>query len=213
MKKLLVGVLVLAGLVIGGDAAARVVAEHRVADELRSSFGLSEKPSVSIDGWPFLIHLVDGKFPQVTCTASNVSKAGITFSQVSVVLHGVHFPFPRALTGGHGTMRAARGSGTVELTGPDLTHALQAHNIPLSVTFSGGHMTVSSSTTGVGLEAPLSLDGASLQIGPVQTSATTIGPFHLELPTVVDGFNYASAHIADDQVVLTLGIRNKSFTF
>ena len=74
-------------------------------------------------------------------------------------------------------------------------------------------MTVSSSSTGVGFEAPLSLSGTSLQIGPVHAAATTIGPFHLELPTVVGGFSYASARIEDDRVVLTLGIRDKSFSF
>nr|MDQ3877230.1 LmeA family phospholipid-binding protein [Actinomycetota bacterium] len=70
------------------------------------------------------------EFPRVTMTASGVDKGGVVFSKVSVVLRRVSFTFPRALTGGHGTVRAASGSGTAELTGEDLTSALRAHDIP-----------------------------------------------------------------------------------
>ncbi|MDQ3877229.1 MAG: hypothetical protein M3290_02600 [Actinomycetota bacterium] len=72
---------------------------------------------------------------------------------------------------------------------------------------------MSSSSTGVALRAPLNLDGSTLQIGPVQAASTTLGPFRLELPTAVDGFSYGSARVADDKIVLTLGIRNKRFSF
>ncbi|MFN2594223.1 MAG: DUF2993 domain-containing protein [Actinomycetota bacterium] len=213
MKTLLIGIIVLGVLLVGGDAAARLVAEHKVAAELQSSFDLNVRPTVSIDGWPFLIHLVDGKFSKVTASADEVGKGGVTFSRISVSLRNVHFTFPKALTGGHGTFRASSGTGTAELTGGDLTAALRDHGIPATVAFSGGHMTLSSSSTGVAIEAPLNFSGASLQLGPVHGGAATIGPFRLELPTAVDGFNYASAHIVDDKVVLTLGIRDKQFSF
>lgn len=213
MKTLLIGILVLVAVVVGGDATARLVAEHKVAVELRSSFDLNVTPSVSIEGWPFLIHLVEGKFPKVTASADEVDKGGVTFSKIAVVLRGVHFTFPKALTGGHGTVRAATGTGTAELTGRDLTAALRDHGIPVTVDFSGGHMTLSSSSTGVAIEAPLSFNGTSLQLGPVHAAATTIGPFNLQLPSAVDGFSYASAHVMDDKVVLTLGIRDKRFSF
>lgn len=213
MRKLLIAVIVLAALVLGGDAVARVVAEHRVAAELQSSFDLNVRPSVSIQGWPFLIHLIDGEFPTVGATATDVDKGGVVFSKVSVVLRRVHFTFPRALTGGHGSARAASGSGTAELTAEDLSDALRAHDIPVTVGFSAGHLTVSSSSTGIALEAPLNLDGTTLQIGPVEAASTTLGPFRLDLPTVVGGFSYASARVADDKVVLRLGIRDKTFSF
>ena len=73
MRKLVVAVIVLLVLLVGADFAARAYAESRTADAIRSEVGTDVTPDVSIEGFPFLWHAVQGSYPQVVITASTTS--------------------------------------------------------------------------------------------------------------------------------------------
>lgn len=74
--KVLIGVVVLLGLLVGADRIALSVAESKAADQLAGRQGISGRPSVSIDGFPFLTQVVDKKLDSVRLSAGSVQLSG-----------------------------------------------------------------------------------------------------------------------------------------
>lgn len=72
-RGLLIFVLVIVVLLVVIDRVAVVVAEHRVADKVRSSQNLSATPSVSIDGFPFLTQVIGNRYRTVRVGASDLT--------------------------------------------------------------------------------------------------------------------------------------------
>lgn len=73
----LVVVIVLILAVLGiGDQVARSYAQNRIAQQIQSSAQLSAKPSVSIEGWPFLTQVAAHDLKTIDFSANNVTTAG-----------------------------------------------------------------------------------------------------------------------------------------
>jgi hypothetical protein len=67
-------VLILAILGIG-DQVAKSVAQNDIANQIQSS-GLSTKPSVNIEGWPFLTQIAAHDVKTIDISANNVTASG-----------------------------------------------------------------------------------------------------------------------------------------
>ncbi|GAA1228082.1 hypothetical protein GCM10009665_18190 [Kitasatospora nipponensis] len=74
--KAAVAVLVLGGLLVGADRIALNVAEGQAADRLAGRQGLSGKPSVTIEDFPFLTDLLSRKVDRVKLSADSVQLTG-----------------------------------------------------------------------------------------------------------------------------------------
>lgn len=74
-------VAVLAGLLVGADRIAVVVAQNEAADKLAGHQGITGKPSVSIGDFPFLTDLIDRKVGSlhISASAMQLSGAGQSF--------------------------------------------------------------------------------------------------------------------------------------
>ena len=69
----LVVLLVIAGV---GDQIAKSYAQNRIAQQIQTSGDLSAKPSVSIEGWPFLTQVLAHDVKTIDISASNVTTKG-----------------------------------------------------------------------------------------------------------------------------------------
>jgi hypothetical protein len=69
---LLVVILVILGI---GDQVAKGYAQDRIASQIQSS-GLSAKPSVGIEGWPFLTQVLAHDVKTIDISANNVTASG-----------------------------------------------------------------------------------------------------------------------------------------
>ena len=98
MRRLLVGVAVLALLLLAGDRVDLVLAERAVARELAAS-GLTGDPTVDIRGFPFLTQAVDGRYDEVVVTAQDVPAGEVRFSEFEATLSGLEVPLSQALSG------------------------------------------------------------------------------------------------------------------
>lgn len=129
-RRLLVALLVLAGLVVAADRIALVVAERAAAVTIQRSEHLATTPSVSVRGFPFLTQLAAGEFGQVTVRASGVTAGSgarqLRISAVTLVLHQVRVV--RNLS----SATAASGTATGTISYADLSRA-----IGLTVTYAG----------------------------------------------------------------------------
>jgi hypothetical protein len=95
-------VLILAILGIG-DQVAKSVAQNTIAQKVQSS-GLSAKPSVSIEGWPFLTQLAAKDIKTIDISGNNVTASG---SKVA-------FNYTAKATGVHLSSLSSSASATVD---------------------------------------------------------------------------------------------------
>jgi LmeA-like phospholipid-binding len=77
-------------LLVIADRVALAVAENDMADQFVSN-GLPVKPSVTIEGFPFLTQLAERDFHQVDISASNIPAGPVTITSASGTLTGMHF--------------------------------------------------------------------------------------------------------------------------
>jgi LmeA-like phospholipid-binding len=84
------GVIVILILLVIGDRVALAVAENDMADQFVSN-GLPVKPSVSIEGFPFLTQLAARDFNKVDISASNIPAGPVTITSATGTLDGLRF--------------------------------------------------------------------------------------------------------------------------
>lgn len=92
---LLLVVIVVCGLFVAADRVALSIAEDKAASSLQTSQHLSNKPDVSVAGFPFLTQLVAGRFDEITVAASGVqvgNQRTLRIAGVTVHLHHVTVP-------------------------------------------------------------------------------------------------------------------------
>jgi hypothetical protein len=114
MRKLLVVLLILA-VGVGADFAAARVFESKVTTALERRYQLGDKPIVQVRDFPFLPHLLTGRFSTFELAASDARAQGLTLDSVEVHLRGVRVP-RAVLWGGHGVVRIDHAEGQVELS-------------------------------------------------------------------------------------------------
>ena len=93
----LITLIVIVVVLVVGDRAANAYTENQMASQIQSSLGLSGKPSVTIQGFPFLTQLAARDFKTVDVNASNetitASSAGsglLKIASLTATLHGMH---------------------------------------------------------------------------------------------------------------------------
>jgi hypothetical protein len=85
----LFGLIILLILLTIGDRVALAVAENQFADQAVKN-GLPVKPSVTIEGFPFLTQLVARDFHRVDLSANNVPAGPVKITSVKATLNGMH---------------------------------------------------------------------------------------------------------------------------
>ena len=159
--------LVILVLLVAVDRGANAYAENQMASQFQSSVGLSGKPHVAIEGFPFLTQLAARNFRTVDISASNETitarSAGagvLEIASLTATLHGMHF---------HGANSAT----------------IDQFNASALITFSA-----LGNVGGIPQGITLSADGpnkvkANIDLGPLSSSATAtvtkVGPNEINI--------------------------------
>ncbi|HXC81501.1 MAG TPA: LmeA family phospholipid-binding protein [Trebonia sp.] len=85
----LFAIIVLAILATIGDRVANAIAENEIANQFVKN-GFPVKPSVTIEGFPFLTQLVAHNIHDIDISASNVPAGPVTITSVKGKMTGVH---------------------------------------------------------------------------------------------------------------------------
>jgi hypothetical protein len=80
---------VLAILLVIGNFVGKAVAENDMADQFTAN-GFPVRPSVNIEGFPFLNQVVAKDFKKVVITASNIPAGPVTIATLNATLTGMH---------------------------------------------------------------------------------------------------------------------------
>lgn len=89
LRTTLIVVIVLIGLLVAIDFVARAVAQNRLASDIQSH-GFPRRPSVSIEGFPFLTQLVGRDLHDVQISSSDVPAGPLAIKRINAGLYGVH---------------------------------------------------------------------------------------------------------------------------
>ncbi|MFG2917826.1 DUF2993 domain-containing protein [Kitasatospora sp. NPDC048298] len=180
--KATIGLVVLSGLLLGADRIAVGVAEDEAADRIVKSGRMSQRPDVSIEGFPFLTQVVSKKLDDV-----RISSDGLTVGDGShrVALHS----FKARLSGvkvsdsmSSATVDSGTGSGVISYQDlaqllPPASELLHGAKLPV-----GGNSRLSLSYAGPG-KVKAALGPIAIGEGTVHNKGNTV---------TVDGFRLSS---------------------
>ncbi len=159
MRKFAVVLVVLAVLLVAGDFAARAYAESRASTAVQDELGTATTPDVSIEGFPFLLHAVQGRYPEVIVTAADIDNATLPGVRAIADLTGVALPLRDVLNQDTSALTAesTRLQALVPLA--SLSGALGRSDLTLSAA-PDGSVSVATSVTVAGRRIPLTGTGA-----------------------------------------------------
>ncbi|WP_037608479.1 LmeA family phospholipid-binding protein [Streptacidiphilus rugosus] len=167
LRRLLITLVILFGLFVAADRIAVRIAENQAASKIQSSRGLSQKPDVSIEGFPFLTQLIGSKLDEVKFHAVDfqVPAGKLQLMNLDADLHGVK------ISSDYSSAVADSATGTVTIRYSDLSAALPNH---IKVTYGGspGKVKVSGKIEGntVTGTADISVSGGgSVKLGNLDT--------------------------------------------
>lgn len=129
MKRLVIVLVVLVGLLVGADFAAAAFAEHTVSQKAREQLGLSEDPAVEIHGFPFTTQALSGEYDHISIGAQGVRVQDLQDVAVRADLHGVTAPISDLTAGNVDNIRIDRLAGEITLKASDIARVAPLTNI------------------------------------------------------------------------------------
>jgi hypothetical protein len=221
VRKALVVLVVLAILAVGADLAIGAIAEARLAERAQNRLGLAERPEVDLKGFPFLLHALRRRFPEVSVEIRDLRVEGLAIDRFVLRLRDVRFGSTAAIAGGGGGLSTREGRGTVEVTEASLGAFLERNDVPFSVELLGSSRArISGTATALGVEVEASAEGrlaladGSLEFRPesvevgdgIELPASSLA-FQVELPAAVPGLVYQGITVLRARAVLSFRMR------
>ena len=157
---LLVTLIVLAVLFVIGDQIAKAYAQNMIASKLESSSGLSTKPSVTIEGFPFLTQVAAHDIRTIDISAGNVQADKVDITSIKATATGVH------LNSSFNGATIDQISGTALISFASLVNAAGARGVTVTADPAGGP-----NAANVNL-GPLTATAKITQTGPSQITVT-----------------------------------------
>jgi LmeA-like phospholipid-binding len=217
----LITVLVIIVLLVIADFGVKAYTENQMASQVQSSLGLSGKPKVTIQGFPFLTQLAARDFKTVNVTASNetinvnsVGSGVLKIASLNATLHGMHI---------HGFNSATidQFNATALIT---FTALGNVGGIPSGVTLTDNgpnqiKATISlgpfsdSATAQVTQTGPNQINVKVIDAGGIPASALgNLADFNVTIPKLPAGVTITSVSVTQQGVQITAAGRNTTFS-
>lgn len=123
MRRLIITVVVLVGLLVVADFAAAAAAESAVSRQMRERLALPEDPSVRINGVSFLAQAATGRYRSVDVSMERLQVGPLRDVEVKATLHDVRAPL-RDLISGTPRFRITDAEGVVSVGAGDVLRML-----------------------------------------------------------------------------------------
>jgi hypothetical protein len=205
---LLVALVVLAVAFVIADQVSRSYAQNRIAQKIQSN-GFPVKPSVTIDGFPFLTQLAARDIGTVNISASNVQEDKLDISSIHATATGVH------IKSGYNVANIDQITGTALITFSSLVSAVGAQGVTISADPSAGPNEARVSA------GPLNATARIAQSGPNQISvriesldgipASILGAlanYTVNVPELPAGLQVKGVSVTDQGVDVSVAARH-----
>jgi hypothetical protein len=222
-RYILVLVIVVALLVVL-DFGARLAAQNIMATKIQQQ-GLSQKPDVTIDGFPFLTQVASKDFQRVNIAASNITAGPVTITKVDATATGIRL---KSYSSASGTITKV--SGTALISFASLGNTLAQQIGPLGALLNGAGLNLTAAgpdevkatldlvlTSGSATWRVTRLSGNQLHIGLVGSSglpASLLGSIQsltVQIPKLPLGLTIDSVNVTPNGVVGDVSGRDVSF--
>jgi LmeA-like phospholipid-binding len=184
-RGLVIALIVLIGLLVAADFGAKAYAESAIASKIDSS-GLGVKPSVSIEGFPFLTQVAARDLKQIDISASNFTVKQVVISSLNATATGVH---PNA---SFNSATIDQVNGTVVVSFTTITNLVPVPGLTVTADPAGGPDAISFNS---------SLGGATGKIEQTSSNQITIQVGNLTglagIASLVGGSPLASSYTFD----------------
>ncbi|MFD1151271.1 LmeA family phospholipid-binding protein [Saccharothrix hoggarensis] len=120
-RKLIIAALVLCGLLVAADFGLAAAGEYQVAQKMREKFGLSEDPSVRINGFPFTTQALAGDYKDIEISATGVPvREQLRDLEIRANLHHTRIGLSDLLSGNTRGAKIDQVKGSVKIKANDL---------------------------------------------------------------------------------------------
>jgi len=214
---LLITLAVLAVLLVIGDQVARAYAQNMIASKIETSSGMSAKPSVTIQGFPFLTQVAEHDLRTVDISASNVPAGKVTITSIKATATGVH------LNSGFTSATVDQINGTALITFASLENALGVSGVAtISADPAAGPNAIKLSAGAIGaITGYVKVTGpneVTVQMGSLSGLAALLGgavPIQnqtFQIPKLPAGLVVRSVSVASQGVVGTASAQNTTLS-
>lgn len=223
LRTFVIALIALIVLLVAGDFAAKAFAENEIASQIKSH-GFPKKPSVSIEGFPFLTQVIGRDIRQVKISSQNIPEGPVDISKISAVMHGIH------LNGGFSSGTVSTLNGSVLVTYPSLDRTLNSQLGPLGSLLSSSGLTLSAAgdnqikaslnllvASGSATWRVVRLSGQEIQLtlasssGVPSSALTSVRNINIPIPKLPLGVKIDSVHITPNGVVGHISGHNLAF--
>lgn len=132
MKKLLITLLVLAGLAVTADFGTAAYAEYQVAKQLRTEFSLAEDPSVRINGFPFLTQALSGHYRNIDMSATGLGVGPLQHVTVEATMYDVEAPLDELTSGSMSSVQIDEADGRVRILDQDIGRSIGIEDLRIT---------------------------------------------------------------------------------
>ncbi|MDQ1711891.1 MAG: hypothetical protein QOE45_1341 [Frankiaceae bacterium] len=224
LKRFVIFLLILAGLLCLADRALATVAGNATAAEIKRHESLREDPSVRFRGFPFVTQALRGRFAAVDVTVRDLERDGVVISRIDAHLENVRVHLNEALKGRVRAVPVGKGEATVTVRYADLSSFLATRPGNIRIQSAGGKVTVSSTfgvpgfgqvvvegtpqvkVAGSGVRVTVTdirANGATRLSAAQAAAAGVRSSFTIPLGKLPFGIKAASARLTADALVLT----------
>ena len=193
----LVALLVIGGLLVGGDALVRSVAEGRVEQQIARELGAEGDVEVALGGFPFTVRALSGRIPSAVVTGSDIRRGPLTLDSFSMTMRGVEV----SLAGN--TARVEEGSGTATIDLESLASFVDRRTQLASVSLSDGQISATLPSIGRMFTAPIRFRNGRLVI-----DVPVAEPLGVRLPRLFRGLEYSALEIASTGATLRFEMKD-----
>lgn len=132
VRKLIIGIVLLVGLVVVVDFGAAAYSEYRVSRALREGGDLRADPEVTIHGFPFVTQAVEGNYRNVEIRARGVREDLIGDTIIEATLNGVRIPTSDLIDGKVNSVPVDHVSGRMRIDATELGRLLGVPDLQVS---------------------------------------------------------------------------------
>ncbi|MGH3980335.1 MAG: LmeA family phospholipid-binding protein [Pseudonocardiaceae bacterium] len=132
MRKLVIALLVLAGLLVAADFGAAAYAEYQVAERLRTEFSLTADPSVRINGFPFITQALSGSYDDIDMRAGDLAVGPLRDVAVEASMYDVDAPLDEVTSGSLSSVKIDEVEGRVRILDKDLGRAIGIEDLRIA---------------------------------------------------------------------------------
>jgi LmeA-like phospholipid-binding len=217
----LIAVIVIIALLVIADFGAKAYTENQMASQVQSSLGLSGKPKVTIQGFPFLTQLAARDFKTVNVTASNetinvnsVGSGVLEIASLNATLHGMHIHGFNSATIDQFNATALITFAALGNVGgiPSGIMLTQDGSNQIKATISLGPFS-DSATAQVTQTGPNQINVKVIDAGGIPASALgNLADFTVTIPNLPAGVTITSVSVTQEGVQITAAGRNTTFS-